>query len=91
MVQVLCEVTQGLRESERTVTVKDVRDRQHTLRVPFDFVTTQGAKNYITVGVVGVDRKGGTVLIELPHEADSGSNRLWVRPQDLLEPVEALA
>lgn len=92
MVQVVCDkVSPGLRDSERAVAVKDVHGRRHHLRVPFDFLTEKGNRFYITVGIVHVDRKTGAVLVELPHEADSGANRLWVQPQDLLEPLEATA
>ena len=41
--------------------------------------------------VVHVDPKTHCVLIELPHEAETGINRLWVRPDQLDEPVEAFA
>lgn len=89
MAQVICDkVSPGLRASERSVAIKDVYGHRQHLRVPFDFLTEKGEKFYITVGIVHVDRKTGAVLIELPHEADSGANRLWVRHQDLLEPLE---
>lgn len=38
---------------------------------------------YIPVGIVHIDRGNRTVLIELPTEADSGANRMWVRFEDL--------
>ncbi len=93
MAQVVCaEVSPGLRESERSVAIKDVHGRRQFLRVPYDFLTS-GKENklYMTVGIVHVDPKTKAVLIELPHEADSGANRLWVWPQDFLEPIEATA
>jgi hypothetical protein len=92
MAEVVCDkVSAGLRESERSVAVKDVNDRRHHLRVPADFLTERDGKSYITVGIVYVDRKSGAILVELPHEADSGANRLWARPHDLLEPLEAVS
>jgi hypothetical protein len=91
MALVVCDqVSPGLRDSERSVAIKDVHGRRQHLRVPFDFLTNKEGKFYITVGVVHVDPKTRAVLVELPHEADSGANRLWVWPQDLLEPLEAV-
>ena len=46
---------------------------------------------YLTVGIVYWDPKTKAVLIELPHEADSGANRLWVWPADFLELSEVTA
>jgi len=37
-----------------------------------------GGKHYLAVGIVQLDYKQKRALIELPHEADSGANRLWV-------------
>jgi hypothetical protein len=93
MALVVCDqVSSGLRESERSVAVKDVYGRRQFLRVEADFLTPgQGGRQYITVGVVHVDPRTKVVLIELPHESDAGVNRLWVRPKDLLEPIETPA
>jgi hypothetical protein len=91
MAHVVCEVSQGLREAERTVAVKDVHGRSQFLRVPFDFLTQANGRQYLPVGVVHIDPRSKAVLVELPHEADSGANRLWVRAADLLEAIEALA
>ena len=90
MPQVICDVSAGLRDSERTVAVRDIHGRRQFLRVEYDFLTRKGDKFYLPVGEVyyTADQK---VLIELPHEADSGANRLWVHRSDLLAPTEATA
>ncbi|MCI0462664.1 MAG: hypothetical protein L0Z62_37420 [Gemmataceae bacterium] len=87
---VVChEVSRGLRPSDRNVAVKDVNGNRQYLQVPADFLTPgEKEKFYITVGVVYQDPKTKAVLIELPHEADSGANRLWVWPGDFLKPIE---
>jgi len=90
MLGVICEVSSGLRESERTVAVTDVLSRMHYLRVEDGFIVKEGGKTYLPIGVVGVDDAKGLALIELPHESDSGISRLWVRQSDLrgiAEPV----
>lgn len=83
MAEVICEVSPGLRDSERTVAVRDVRGPRHFLRVEATFLTRAGSDWYLPIGVVGVDEAKQLAWIELPHEADSGANRLWVRLAEL--------
>jgi hypothetical protein len=40
---------------------------------------------------VHVDPKTRAVLIELPHEAETGVNRAWVKQAVLDEPIEVFA
>ena len=49
------------------------------------------AFSYLPIGIVHSDPRSEMVLIELPHEAETGSHRLWVKQDQLDEPVEALA
>ncbi len=83
MAQVVCEISPGLRDSEKTASVKDVFNRRLHLRVEDGFITTEAGRHYLPIGVVGVDEAKGLALIELPHESDSGISRLWVRRSDL--------
>jgi hypothetical protein len=83
MIEVLCQTSKGLRESEVTVAVQDVRGNHQFLRVENGFLTNEGGRHYLPVGLVGVDPGKGMALIELPHEADSGANRLWVWESDM--------
>lgn len=90
MASVICEVSSGIRESERTVAVKDVFNRKHHLRVEEGYIEVEGGAHYLPIGIVGVDDSKGLALIELPHESDAGISRLWVRQSDLkriTEPV----
>jgi hypothetical protein len=90
MARVICEVSAGLRESEKTAAVEDVFNRKHHLRVEEGYITVEGGKYYLPIGVVGFDDAKRLALIELPHESDSGISRLWVRQRDLegvTEPV----
>jgi hypothetical protein len=83
MAQVVCEVSPGLRDSEKTASVKDVFNRRLHLRVEDGFIATEGGRHYLPIGVVGIDDARDLALIELPHESDSGISRLWVRRSDL--------
>jgi hypothetical protein len=85
MAELLCErVTQGLRDSERTVTIRDIRGRRHYLRVELDFLTREGERYWLPVCKVCEDQERDATLIELPQEAETGVNRLWVRSTDLV-------
>jgi hypothetical protein len=84
MTQVRCEVSDGLRPAEATVAVADVHDRRQCLRVERDFLTKVAGQWFLPIGVVADDGRNPWVLIELPHEADSGVNRLWVWRDHLL-------
>jgi len=83
MYYVACEVTGGLRESEATVSVEDVDGAKAFLRVERDFVHKPNGQAYLPIGLIHVDQQAKTALIELPHEADSGVNRLWVNVDKL--------
>jgi hypothetical protein len=75
--QILCDVsTSG---DEVIVGVEDVSNEWQFLTLPSDFVNyAPNGKCYLPVGVVGFDRLNKRALVELPAEADSGVNRLWV-------------
>jgi hypothetical protein len=88
MAEVLCEqVGRGMRDSERTVSVRDaVNGLRSWLRVEADFLTKQGDAYYLPIGVIQWEPEHGLALIELPQAPDAGSTRLWVRLTDLLQP-----
>lgn len=91
MAKLLCEkVSDGLRASEAIASVRDLSNRRHFIRVERDFLTDLPAGSYLPVGIVHIDPRTKAVLVELPHEAETGANRLWVKPGQLDEPVEAL-
>ncbi len=81
----------GLRGSEVLVTVHDINDRRHAIRVERDFLTSINGKDYLPIGVVHFDSKTKNALIEFSHEPETGVNRIWVAETQLDEPVEAYA
>ena len=92
MNKIRCEsVADGLRDSEALAIFRDYQGRKHYLRVERDFLSAGNGDTFLPVGVVHVDARKKLVLIELPHEAETGANRLWVKPDQLDEPIEALA
>jgi len=92
MAQIRCdEVRRGLRASEALAIFRDYEGRRHFIRVERDFLSEENGHSYLPVGVVHVDPRTNLVLIELPHEAETGANRLWVTQEQLDKPVEAYA
>lgn len=92
MARVRCEqVNEGLRPSEAVASFVDFKGRTHFIRVERDFLEDEAGDVFLPVGVVHIDAKTKAVLVELPHEAETGANRLWVRQDQLDEPIEAFA
>ena len=60
------------------VTVTDETGRNQYLQVHHHLIEQEGSKTYLAVGIVKLDREKKRALVELPAEADSGANRLWV-------------
>jgi hypothetical protein len=92
MAKIRCDnISEGLRRSEVLASFRDFRGRTHFIRVEYDFLSEQNGSRYLPVGIVHVDPRSKIVLIELPHEAETGANRLWVKQEQLDEPIEAFA
>jgi hypothetical protein len=89
MAQIRCEaVSEGLRASEGLASFRDYQGRRHFLRVERDFLSVENGQSFLPVGVVHIDPRSKLILIELPHEAETGANRLWVNQDQLDKPIE---
>ncbi len=91
MAKIRCEVSEGLRSSEVVANFFDYHGRKHFIRVERDFLSEENGRKLLPVGIVHVDQKNKAVLIELPHEAETGANRLWIKQEQFDEPIEAYA
>jgi hypothetical protein len=49
------------------------------------FLAKRDGEYFLPVDVIGRDHEHNTSLIQLPWEADSGANRMWVNTDDLLK------
>jgi hypothetical protein len=77
---VLCDTVEpGLIPGEVTAGVRNFQSKLEFVRAPEDGVIEEGGKQYLGVGVVRYDEKSGAYLVTFPSEADSGTNRAWVR------------
>ena len=92
MIKILCEnVSPGLREADAILTFLDFHGRRHFLQIEKDFLVHHNGHSYLAVGLVHRDARTGAFLIELPHEAETGVNRLWVSAEKVLEGDEVPA
>ena len=71
--EVECLVSPGFLDGEVTVAVPDEKGNRQFLRAAKDFITHEGGRAYLPVGIVQFDHRNRKALIELPHEADSGA------------------
>jgi hypothetical protein len=76
--EVECQATPSSLYETEVVGVRDVTENRLFLRVAQGMVHRSNGKADLPIGIVEVDRRKGRVLIQLPYEADSGANRLWV-------------
>jgi hypothetical protein len=60
------------------VGVQDAAGKSQFLRVSKGFVVRDEDKHFLPIGIVDVDFPNKQALIELPSEADSGLNRMWI-------------
>jgi hypothetical protein len=92
MIQVLCEkVSRGMRDVDAIATIRDYRGRRHFLHVEKDFLASHNSHWALPVALVHRDPQTGAVLIEFPHEAETGVNRIWVRAEDVVGNAEVTA
>jgi hypothetical protein len=85
MIQVLCEkVSRGMREVDAIATIRDYQGRRHFLHIEKDFLKHHDSQWVLPVALVHRDPTTGAVLIEFPHEAETGVNRIWVRAEDVV-------
>jgi hypothetical protein len=73
----------GLLPNGVTARIADVNNRPQFVQVTRGMINTRGEIAYLPVGIVEIDRRLRRALIELPTEADSGANRMWVSFDDL--------
>src|SRR6516162_8612517 len=68
-----CNVSEGLRKAEATVTVSEYDGTSQHFPLDRGLITKAGGRSAIPVGV-----------IQYTGEADSGTQRIWVRLSDLV-------
>jgi hypothetical protein len=82
--EVRCEVTLGgILPNGVTARMTGSDGRRQAVQVTRGMINRHDGMDYLPIGIVQIDRKQRRVLIELPTEADSGANRMWVNFDEL--------
>jgi hypothetical protein len=85
MALVRCEISEGPRLNYKTVGVASVEGHVEYLTIEERFLVSQGDDHLLPVRLIGRDRQHKTALVQLPVEADSGANRVWVRAEAVMD------
>jgi hypothetical protein len=78
MAQVLCEVSEGLRNAEATVKLVGFDGRPEFLPVDRGLLSEEGNRHFLSIPIIHINQEKKAALIALPVEADSGAHRIWV-------------
>lgn len=76
--EVACSATASSLHDTEVVGVPDITGNQQFLRVGKGFLTREAGRAYLPILVIEVDSVRSRALVQLPYEADSGANRIWV-------------
>ena len=76
--EIECTATPSDLHDTQVVTVVDDAGHGQFLRVARGFLTEEGGRTYLPIRLIELDRADGRALVQLPYEADSGANRIWV-------------
>jgi hypothetical protein len=93
MPRLYCNVSEGLRKAEATVTVSEYDGTPQHFPLDRGLITKTAGRSTIPVGVVhyaGIAEGDELALVSLPVEADSGTQRIWVKLSDLVREKAAV-
>jgi hypothetical protein len=82
---VACEVSEGPRAGFKVVGVASIEGHTEYLTLEERFLARRDDAYVLPVWLIGRDRRYNTALVQLPVEADSGANRVWVRGEIVTE------
>lgn len=86
-----CEVLVGLRAGFKEVEVSSVEGHKEYLALEERFLVRHEDDYLLPVRIIAQDRAQDIVLVQLPVEADSGANRVWVWRQHVIKGDEVPA
>ncbi len=79
-----CRISDGPRSGFKTVSVESIEGHTEHFAIEERFLAYSEGELSLPVQVVGRDRQYDTALVQLPVEADSGANRVWVRSDQII-------
>ena len=85
MLYLECEIRKaaGLRGTDVIAVVKDHSGAQEQIQIEASFLVQRGMRYFLPVWGLSQDEDRKTVQVELPQESASGTNRIWIRPEQV--------
>jgi hypothetical protein len=85
MLYLECEVRKpaGLRENDVVAVIHDHLGDREQIEVEGTFLVRRHGRHFLPVWAVAQDPVNKRVEVELPQEAVSGTNRIWVRAEQV--------
>jgi hypothetical protein len=90
MAKLYCTVSEGLRSAEASITVTEYDGSPQHFPLDRGMITRAEGRDTIPVRILQRDERGELALVSLPVEADSGTQRIWVKVKDLISHKEAV-
>jgi hypothetical protein len=87
--EVRCELHEIVPPVERIEEVKDLDGRSHQMTVPNGMTRRHGNAEYLSIGIIEMDRTRGHAFVEFPVESGQGTNRAWVEVDELWHDMES--
>ncbi len=78
MSRIKCKVTDGPRAGFKEVSVPSVEGHDEYFTIEDRFLVVREGDYLLPVRLIARDPQNKTALVQLPVEADSGANRVWV-------------
>ena len=83
LVYLKCSLSEGFRASEKTAELTRYDGRIAEIRLPANSFGEIEGENYMAAGLIEYHKSSDSYLVELPYEADTGENRIWIRANDV--------
>jgi hypothetical protein len=80
-----------MRAADAILTFVDFHGRRHFLQIEKDLLLHRRGHTYLPVGFIHRDLPPDALLIEFPHEAETGAHRIWVSAEKVLDADEVSA
>jgi hypothetical protein len=80
-----CEVTRGPRNGYKTIGVASIEGYSEYMSIEDRFLVPQGETFLLPVQLIGQNKVRHIYLVQLPVEADSGANRVWVSDEIVVD------
>jgi hypothetical protein len=83
-----CEAMEGPRDGYKTIGVASIEGHTEYFAIEERFLVHRDTDWLLPVQPIGRDRRYNTALAQLPVEADSGANRVWVKGDMLIDATD---